>query len=63
MNPTTHLSLFQACDFCQTQGVLGRTILDRDGWYFCGPCVEEIDKELEKRRNERKEGQEEPQPA
>lgn len=53
MNATSTRSLFQACDFCQTQGVLGQTIQDRDGWYFCRTCSEEIDRELEKRKRER----------
>lgn len=53
MDPTTRPSLFQACDFCQTQGILGQTILDRDGWYFCKPCVVEIDQELERRKGKK----------
>jgi hypothetical protein len=57
MNTTSNPSLFQACDFCQTKGILGKTITDREGWYFCKPCVEEIDRELEKRKAERESAQ------
>jgi hypothetical protein len=63
MNAVFTPSLFQACDFCQTQGILGRTILDREGWYFCRPCATEIDRELEKRRKEKMPGPKDPLPA
>ena len=53
MNPTITASIFQFCDFCQTRGILGKTIADRDGWYFCKPCLTEIERELERRKSER----------
>lgn len=63
MNAASTPSLSQACDFCQTQGVLGQTIVDRKGWYFCRPCVTEIDRELEKRRQEKITDRKDPLPA
>lgn len=43
-------SIFYECDFCKVQGVLGKSITNKDGWYFCRPCLEEIESELEKRK-------------
>lgn len=46
---TTVESIFQECDFCKLQGVLGKSITNRDGWYFCKPCLLEIEYEMKKR--------------
>jgi hypothetical protein len=43
-------SIFYECDFCKVQGVLSKSIVNKDGWYFCKPCLQEIDQELEKRK-------------
>jgi hypothetical protein len=43
-------SIFYECDFCKIQGVLDKSIVNKDGWYFCRPCLEEIETELEKRK-------------
>jgi hypothetical protein len=43
-------SIFYECDFCKVQGVLGKSILNKDGWYFCGPCLRGIEGELEKQK-------------
>ena len=51
--PTTG-SVFQECDFCKVKGVLDRGIFNKDGWYFCKPCLLEIENELRKRAQEGK---------
>ena len=43
-------SIFHECDFCKIQGVLDKSIVNRDGWYFCKPCLGEIEAELERRK-------------
>jgi hypothetical protein len=43
-------SIFQECDFCKLQGVLNKSIFNKDGWYFCKSCLMEIEYELEKRK-------------
>jgi len=57
MNSTTLESIFQECDFCKIQGTLGRNIFNKDGWYFCKPCLLEIEYEIKTRaeKNSRKE--------
>ena len=46
-------SVFHECGFCGFRGVLDVTLFDRDGWYFCGPCLAEVEYELKKRKAER----------
>jgi hypothetical protein len=53
MNTSTVESIFQECDFCKLQGVLGKSILNKDGWYFCKPCLLEIECEMEKRKQQK----------
>jgi len=43
-------SIFCECDFCKIQGVLNKSILNKDGWYFCGPCLQKVELELENRK-------------
>ena len=50
METQTASSIFQECDFCKLRGVVGKNLFNRDGWYFCKPCLLEIDAEIEKRR-------------
>jgi len=57
MNTTTLAtagSVFQECDFCKAKGVLEKNIFNKDGWYFCKPCLLEIESELKKRAQEGK---------
>jgi hypothetical protein len=49
MNSTTLESIFQECDFCKIKGTLGRNIFNKDGWYFCKPCLLEIEHEIKTR--------------
>ena len=51
---TTAGSIFQECDFCKLRGVLDRNIFNKDGWYFCKPCLLEIECEMKKRAQEGK---------
>ncbi len=53
MNSTTAPPAFQECDFCRIQGEIGRNIFNKDGWYFCKPCLLEVEYELKKRKVER----------
>jgi hypothetical protein len=41
--------VFHECDFCKIKGVPGRDIINKDGWYFCKPCLLEIEQEMKKR--------------
>ena len=50
METKTASSIFQECDFCKLKGVIGQNIFNKDGWYFCKPCLLEIEAEIEKRR-------------
>lgn len=53
MNPPTAVkpkSVFHECDFCRLQGVLDQNIFNKAGWYFCKPCLLEVEAELEKRK-------------
>ena len=43
-------SVFHECDFCKLQGVLDRNLFNKDGWYFCKPCLLEVEAETEKRK-------------
>ncbi len=43
-------SISYECDFCKVQGVLNKGIINKDGWYFCRPCLREIEQELENRK-------------
>jgi hypothetical protein len=52
MSTSTAASIFQSCDFCHLQGVLEQNIFNKDGWYFCKPCLMEIEYELKKRKAE-----------
>jgi hypothetical protein len=52
-SPDSPNSIFQECDFCKLQGVLNKSIFNRDGWYFCKPCILEIEYELAKRKGEK----------
>ena len=47
-------SVYQDCDFCKRRGVLEKNIFNKDGWYFCKPCLLEIELELKKRAQEGK---------
>lgn len=49
MNASTVESIFQECDFCKLQGVLGKSIHNKDGWYYCKPCLLEVEYEMAKR--------------
>jgi hypothetical protein len=51
---TTAGSVFQECDFCKVRGLLEKNIFNKDGWYFCKPCLLEIEYELKKRAAEGK---------
>ncbi len=46
-------SIFHECDFCKLKGVLEKSIFNRDGWYFCKPCLMEVEYELKKRKMEK----------
>lgn len=46
-------SIFQECDFCKLQGVLNKSIFNKDGWYFCKPCLLEIEYEMAKRKEDK----------
>ncbi len=46
-------SIFRECDFCKLKGVLEKSIFNKDGWYFCGPCLLEAGYELKKRKAEK----------
>ncbi len=48
--PTTAESIFQECDFCKLQGVLGKSIVNKDGWYFCKPCLLEAEHQVHRRQ-------------
>ncbi len=48
--PAAAESIFQECDFCKLQGVLGKSIVNQDGWYFCRPCLLETEHEMKKRQ-------------
>lgn len=48
MNTSTVESIFRECDFCKLQGVLNKSIFNKDGWYFCKPCLLEAEHEAEK---------------
>ena len=43
-------SIFHECDFCKIQGVLNKSIINKEGWYYCRPCLAEIEQEMEKRK-------------
>ena len=43
-------SVFHECDFCKLQGVLNQNLYNKDGWYFCKPCLLEVEAEMEKRK-------------
>jgi hypothetical protein len=43
-------SVVYECDFCKIQGVLNKSIVHKDGWFFCKPCFEEVEQELENRK-------------
>lgn len=47
-------SIFQECDFCKVRGVLEKSIFNKDGWYFCKPCLVEIEYDMKKRAQESK---------
>lgn len=53
MNTATAVPAFQECDFCKIQGEIDRNIFNKDGWYFCKPCLLEVEYELKKRKVER----------
>jgi hypothetical protein len=46
----TPRTIFHECDFCKIQGTLGSNIFNKDGWYFCKPCLLEVEYELKKRK-------------
>ncbi|GEM_PF-4061248 len=52
MTTSTVESIFLECDFCKLQGVLNKSIFNKDGWYFCKPCLMELEYELENRKKE-----------
>jgi len=52
MNTSTVDAIFRECDFCKLQGVLDKSIFNKDGWYYCKPCLLEIEYEMEKRKKE-----------
>ncbi len=43
-------SVFHECDFCRISGVLDLNIFNKEGWYFCKPCLLEVEAEVEKRK-------------
>lgn len=43
MSTLTIGSLFQECDFCRRKGIVGETLFNQDGWYFCEGCLREIE--------------------
>lgn len=49
MQTLTIGSLFQECDFCRKKGTVGKTLLNKDGWYFCVTCLREIEEERKRR--------------
>jgi hypothetical protein len=49
MQTLTIGSLFQECDFCRKKGTVGKTLLNKDGWYFCAACLREIEYERKRR--------------
>jgi hypothetical protein len=46
-------SIFHECAFCKIQGVLEKSIFNKEGWYFCRPCLSEVEYELKKRKAEK----------
>ncbi len=50
MYTSTVEAIFQECDFCKLRGVLGKSILNKDGWYFCKPCLLEVEYEITRRK-------------
>ncbi|HTC19985.1 MAG TPA: hypothetical protein VK859_04005 [bacterium] len=46
-------SIFHECAFCKIQGVLEKSIFNKEGWYFCKPCLSEVEYELKKRKAEK----------
>ena len=43
-------SVFHECDFCKLLGTLEINLFNKNGWYFCKPCLLEVEAELERRR-------------
>lgn len=43
MNMTASKVTIETCDFCHVQGVGGRDILNKYGWYFCLHCLAEVE--------------------
>jgi hypothetical protein len=34
--------VFHPCDFCKARGILEVHIFNREGWYFCAPCLKDL---------------------
>lgn len=43
-------SVFHECDFCKLKGILESNLFNKNGWYFCKPCLLEVEAELERRK-------------
>lgn len=52
MEATVSPSLFQQCDFCKVLGEVGVNLFNKEGWYFCKPCLLEVEYELKRRKAE-----------
>jgi hypothetical protein len=46
-------AILRECDFCGFRGIPGETLLDKEGWHLCGPCLAEVEYEMKKRKAER----------
>ena len=53
MNSFAGDPIFQECDFCKLQGVLNKSIFNKDGWYFCRPCLLETEYQDDQRKMEK----------
>ncbi len=42
MKTQTHKAVFHPCDFCKAKGILDIHIFNKDGWYFCIPCLQDM---------------------